>query len=195
MGKRKKRIIIVIALLIGIGLFFCLFKYHHEEKKKEFLNAVVNGDLNKIEDFLAQDQSLTSLRDGKGKGGIGSTVLYLAVNHGYKDVTELLLSKGANPNEISFGGPLHQAAINGNAEFIELLVKHGADVDITGEHFYPYPPLACVRSREAAEALIANGADLSWKNSYGETILHSLVRRGTPDAVEVILEHGVDINA
>jgi len=195
MGKRKKGILIIIALLIGIGIFFYLFKYNHEEKKKEFLNAVVNGDLDQVENLLAQDPSLTSLRDGRGKGGIGSTVLYLAVNHGHKDIAELLLSRGANPNEIRFGGPLHQAAMNGDAEFIELLIKYGADLDITGEHFYSYPPLACVKSREAAEALIANGADLNWKTGSGGTILHSLVRRGTPDAVAVILEHGVDINA
>jgi cytohesin len=162
-----------------------------------FLDAVVNGDTKKIKELLAIDPDMALMRDGKGKGGIGSPVLCVAIQNGHGDIVEMFLSWGADPNEKDISGrtSLHLAARKGDPKLIELLLKHGIDVNVCARDLSSSIPLCHAGSRQAAEILIANGADLSWRDESGGTVLHSLVRRGTIDAAKVIIEHGVDVNA
>jgi len=59
-------------------------------------------------------------------------------------VVQLLLTNGANPNlqeELSeklhcCAFPLYIAAAAGNFELVELLLKHGADIDVTDMYGY-----------------------------------------------------------
>ncbi len=166
-------------------------------KRGVFLEAVVSGDTRKVMELLARDPDMALMRDGKGKGGIGSPVLCAAIQHGHGDIVEMLLSRGADPNEKDISGrtSLHVAARKGDPKLIELLLKHGIDVNVCARDLSNSIPLCHAGSRQAAEVLIANGADLSWRDESGGTVLHSLVRRGTTDAAEAIIEHGVDINA
>jgi ankyrin repeat protein len=43
--------------------------------------------------------------------------------------------------------------------------------------------------------LLRYGADVSYRNKEGQTILHDAVRRGREDIVDLLLKHGADINA
>jgi ankyrin repeat protein len=197
MRKLKQTLLLVLVLLIGAGIFFHIITHDQANRNQIFLKAVVNGDTKKVEALLAKDPKLAVLKDGKGKGGIGSPVLCAAIRNGHEDIVGMLLSRGADPNEKDTRGrtSLHVAARKGNPKLIELILKHGLDSNVCARDLSNSIPLCHAGSRQAAEILIANGADLSWRDKSNGTVLHSLVRRGTPDAAEVIIEHGVDINA
>jgi hypothetical protein len=197
MRKLKQTLLLVLVLLIGAGILSHIIARNRAERNSMFLEAVVSGDTKKVGEMLAIDPDMALMRDGKGKGGIGSPVLFAAIQNGHGDIVKMLLSRGADPNEKDLGGKtsLHAAARKGDPKLIELLLKHGIDVNVFARDLSNSIPLCHAGSRQAAEILIVNGADLSWRDKSNGTVLHSLVRRGTPDAAEVIIEHGVDINA
>ena len=61
--------------------------------------------------------------------------LNVTLLHGWKDIAELLLLNGVNPNESDYysNSPLHNAVKIEDMEFIELLVKYGADLSIKND--------------------------------------------------------------
>ena len=162
-----------------------------------FLDAVETGDLATVRNLLADDPGLVSIQDNRKKGSFGPP-LHLAIRQGHADIVEFLLSKGANPNEryVNGLGPLHEAAREGNPDSVKMLVKYGADVNSRKDGF-SHPPLCFATSREATEALIAAGADISLRdNSLSRaTPLHSIADSGQTEAAEVLLSHGASIDA
>jgi cytohesin len=92
------------------------------------------------------------------------TALHRAVAAGNREVAELVLSYGANPNARDNGGfsALHYAAINDNRKMVELL--------------------------------IAKEADVNAKDASGNTPLYSAVRSGHKDIAEMLLEKGAEIS-
>jgi ankyrin repeat protein len=63
------------------------------------------------------------------------TVLNLASTYANADMVEHLLSLGANPNTVGWGGftPLHNAAYNSRSEIVRSLITHGARVNARSE--------------------------------------------------------------
>ena len=59
------------------------------------------------------------------------TPLHCAALNGHKEITELLIAKGADVNAKDADGvtPLHDAASEGRKETTELLIAKGADVN------------------------------------------------------------------
>lgn len=165
--------------------------------KKDLFRAIVRGDLGTVQKLLESDPSLISVIDNRrGKSSSGLTALYLAIKYGHYEIVELLLSKGANPNERDVYGQssLDIAAEKGHAHLIKILVEYGAG--IKGEkNEFGHPPLCYASNAQVAEALIANGADVNWRNERGATPLHSIAGHGVTTAAEVVLTHGADINA
>ncbi len=91
------------------------------------------------------------------------------------------LEAGVDPNQ-SIGGnngyPLHYAAHNANV--IQLLVDHGANVNIKdGKGRTPLHIAAVMAYMEGIQALIKNGADVNAVDDEGNTPL-MLAQRGTP---------------
>ncbi|MBW7992397.1 MAG: hypothetical protein FVQ84_20610 [Planctomycetes bacterium] len=197
MSKLKKTPLLIPILLLGVAMLLHGMVRGRAERKRMFLDAVVRGNTSEVEELLAKDPGLAVMKDGKGKGGIGSPVLHAAIRHGHRNIVEVLLSRGANPSEKGIGGwnALHVAAQKGDAKVIELLIKDGMNVNSGGHDSSTYIPLCYARSRLAAEVLISNGADLSWRDKSGGTVLHTLVKTGTTGAMEAIIEHGVNVNA
>ena len=161
-------------------------------KQKAFTDAIVNGDLQKIRQLLADDPSLISSQRGKN----WRPALNLAVRHGHAEIAKLLLAKGASPNEMSTFGmsPLHEAANRGYAGLVKLLVTYGTDIN-GAENGRQHTPLYYARTAQVAEALIANGGDVNWRDKRRATPLHFIARSGMTTAAEVLLAHGADINA
>jgi len=166
------------------------------EKCNVYLDAIIAGDLGTVQQLLADDPSLISIIDNKrGKRSRGFP-LHIAIKYGYSEIVELLLSKGAKPNERNSEGQgsLHIAASNGHANLVKLLVKYGADIN--GEkNGFRHPPLCYASNAQVAKALIANGADVNWRDERCATPLHSIAGYGITTAAEVLLDHGADINA
>ena len=85
----------------------------------------------------------------------------------------------------------------------QLLIAHGADVNITGGGVcpnasntsgrrYEYSPLHIIKNPAAAALIIAHDADVNVRTCYGKTPLH---KARSYFLMEVLLSHGADVNA
>ena len=66
------------------------------------------------------------------KDSLERSLLYLAARNGYYNLTEYLLKKGINVDEVQKNGStaLHGAAYYGQELIIQLLIDHGIDTTI-----------------------------------------------------------------
>jgi len=129
---------------------------------------------------------------------------------------ELLLSEGADPNVPEEIGnkcafALHIAAAGNSDELVNLLLKHGANVNImdtsgdTALHHaiyrgpymsrnYTYSFPVCttmhMNRQKVVDALLCAGADVNVSNSSGATSLFLAVKKGLLDIVSSMLLHG-----
>jgi len=105
----------------------------------------------------------------------------------------LFLQHGANPNASNAEGysALLDACRQGNLESVELLLKHGAKVNLKA-YSNKTPILAAINidSTGIVKALLQK--DSSLKNN--DRLLISAVKHGNPEMVELLLEQGVDPN-
>ncbi len=158
----------------------------------------------------------------KKKPSATTTPLHKAVEAGDVEQVQSLISGGADVNARNWSGntPLHQALRKGDKHIAEVLVVNGADVNAknrsgnTPLHYVaagrtpPYRlhylassnntlPQSTIRSerKDAAELLIAEGADVNIKAKNGDTPLHFAARRGNMDVAEVLIVKGADVNA
>ena len=93
----------------------------------EFHQAIRDRDLGFIQDVLVNgDPSLANATVGRGVAP-----LHLAAVLNLGEITEVLLTHGADPNVRSDDGftPLHWAASRDSAAAAEVLIRHGADVN------------------------------------------------------------------
>ena len=84
------------------------------------------GQVDRVKTFLDKDPSLANSKDNNG-----FAPLHWAAGGGSRDVTAVLLAKGADVNARNdFGAtPLHLAAFMGRNDVVELLLAKGADVN------------------------------------------------------------------
>ncbi|MCK4871774.1 MAG: ankyrin repeat domain-containing protein [Phycisphaerales bacterium] len=133
-------------------------------------------------------------------GASSPTALALAIRWSRstdRDVVELLLARGADPDGKG-GDALHEAASDNSIAMLELLMQHGAHLNdaITAQgnailHSVGY-------SKEDAEEMVAfllhHGADPKLPNADGDGPLMLACQAGASSAAEQLLNAGADIN-
>ncbi|XP_035682100.1 poly [ADP-ribose] polymerase tankyrase-2-like isoform X3 [Branchiostoma floridae] len=95
-------------------------------------DAVSNGSLRGVEAALKAGADI-DCKYARCEDSRPATLLFHASCMGDVDTARLLLCKGASlvkRSDRSAFAPLHAAAINGKTEVVDLLVQHGATVDI-----------------------------------------------------------------
>jgi ankyrin repeat protein len=149
--------------------------------------ALIAGDMSKARALVNADPSLARSSD-KQYG----TPLLLAVQHGTKDMVELLLAHGADVNS---SGKFDLTALHfaKSSEMAEVLLAHGANVNARDS--IGSTPLHDASNRDVAEVLLAHGADINAKRNDGATPLHDAAISNKRDVTEVLLAHGADVNA
>jgi ankyrin repeat protein len=162
---------------------------------------------------------ITNSADVNAKDKTGRVPLHRAARQGHKEVAELLINKDADVNAKSESGlfkgqtPLDEAIKRKRTELADLLRKHGGkygsitvaakvgDVEALREFLAAgvdasaLGPLSAAASgghKRFVELLIANGADVTAKNKYGSTPLHTAATR---EIAELLITNGADINA
>ena len=89
--------------------------------------------------YLAVENQLEAVKLLYSKGADLNTIndcavtpLSEAASLGYTDMVKFLLENGARIKQVPEGDPiLHEAIRSGNPEIVDLLVKHGADINTT----------------------------------------------------------------
>ncbi|KAK0616858.1 hypothetical protein B0T14DRAFT_523937 [Immersiella caudata] len=92
-------------------------------------------------------------------------------------------------------GPVHMAALKGQAKILQILLDKGADIsalDATGR-----TPLHCAvegMRMDIVKLLVERGADVTQLDHKGISALHMAVEKGMEDAVVFFIENGADPN-
>lgn len=130
------------------------------ERHKVFVQAVVEGQLPRVRNFLRMGVDLDET------GTTDLTILHRAVLSGHEDVIEPLIEAGADVNAVSddFGTPLCLAALKGMASTVVLLLKYKARPSIVSEALGTALH-CCILSlgdhRDSVVALMSAGAPVS----------------------------------
>ena len=166
------------------------------------LMASAAGHDNVVERLLAAgaDPDIASDR--------GDTPLASAIQHQHPDTAILLLQHGADPDVYhNADNPglrkpvLVRAAVLGQTDVVRLLIEHGVDISESG--LEALNAALWRQHEEVARLLVATGIDLNAptydtsKFSHmqnGERVLHTAAQQGLVSSVQLLLEHGADVN-
>lgn len=125
------------------------------------------------------------------------TLLEWAIWNRRPRVLAALLEAGADPSLPGMDGEtvVHMAAMVGDPVYLEVLLAHGAPVDVVrqGNGWTPLFRAVLHRRHAQREALVAAGADINHRDSTGRGLLHL----AADDSATVLrlLELGVDPQA
>lgn len=164
------------------------------------LDIALRRDFKEIADFL--------IKQGSDVTRISKRTFGLVVDHGSKELVELLLAHGVNVNVVLGYGrtALMIAACKSNKEMIEFLIEHGADVNIAISEqcrdSWDYISVGTTvlmkvvenGSLEITKLLLEHGADVNAVNKNGWSALTYAVNGGSKELVELLIAHGADIN-
>ncbi|XP_076684261.1 uncharacterized protein LOC143377154 [Andrena cerasifolii] len=128
----------------------------------------------------------------------GFSFMHPAIEKGYVELVEELLEHGADVTMLpdsTLGKdsiPLHVATRNGHEEVAELLINYGADVNAQDETGKPAIFYATQNADlKMIKLLLTNKANVK---DHPE-LLKIAVNKGCVEIVEILLQHGADINA
>ena len=151
------------------------------------------GSIAAIEMLLSHGCNIDS-RDGRG-----DTPLMHAARFGNTEVVEYLLAKGANPllRNTSDLGLLHLAALSDNVLTIKAVLSKNLDINARYADLGITPLLFCLTQGklEAANYLLAEGADENLKSKDGWTVLSAAAISGNVAAIEMLLKRGHNPNS
>ncbi|UXX77751.1 ankyrin repeat domain-containing protein [Reichenbachiella carrageenanivorans] len=90
---------------------------------------------------------------------------------------------------------IHSPTQDGNTEMLQLLISHGADLNVKTKPGFTACHLAAMSNNlEALKLLIENGADKDIRDPYGNTLLTTAVASfdGDDSIVKYLLDLGMD---
>jgi len=171
-----------------------------------------NGKFDAQEGRLDSTEELGKVLTKYGSNPDGMTILHYAIKMGDANTVKLLLANGSDVNSISFNywcninfTALAWAAYCNQLEVAQLLLSHGADVNLTASpdlaHKSAIDYASQFGSGELVSLLIEYGAKLDtifsdprFIKSTHITPLHSACLVGNYDAVVALVNGGANIN-
>ena len=171
------------------------------KKNKSLFEAVKKADVEQVRLLIAEGADVdaewgdTSTKEEEEKAkaqDADDTPLYYAVDSNNMDLVKLLVEAGADVNAGQWPS-LCQALYKGNTTIAKFLIDHGANVN------YPedWGPLheASIYNIEMVKLLLARGANVNGGTGKHEPALYAAIRGGHRDIVELLIQHGADVNA
>ena len=137
--------------------------------------------------------------DVNARSNGNQTALFLACQNENVNTIYVLLKSGGDPNiaDIDDETSLNKAVGGHSRNLIQELIDHAADVNATNKSNVTALMIACERGNvEAINVLLDAGADTDIADNYGATWIHHAVAGVcSKDVLQVIIDHGTDVNA
>ena len=180
----------------------------HESARKGGTSAALTLLRSGANHLIENDQKLTPLELGHRCGHHSlviqamqeiETPLHHAACHGNLKKARQLLSEKANPNarDDRGGPPLFYAVTDGNLAMVKLLLDHGADPHAVAR-FGGNAVRAAVGARQITmlKYLLEQGVNPNQADRVrGGNALHLAARSNAPEAVQLLIQYGVPVNA
>lgn len=217
MEKRRNRIIGVISIFLSfcIGIGFTMY-----QKQAQTVNDIisVNTDSVAVEAFKKNDMNafFAAIKNGANPNGVvdGQSLTYLcsAILKKDREVYSRLIDLGAKVSKIKINSihgreecytesPIVCAAIAGDGDLIEQLIKLGADSNEVGvSYMEPAIVSLCRKSSldtKAIKLLLEHKANSNSVDLSGQSVLYSLCARRKSENTEVIkllIDYKADVN-
>ena len=89
--------------------------------------------------------------------------------------------------------PLHEAALNGHANCLSLIIDAGADIEICENQFGTALHVACLKGYANCLSILLNSGANPDVICRHETPLHIAAKYGYPECLRVLVDYGADI--
>merc|ERR1712034_268770 len=127
----------------------------------------------------------------------GESALSIAAKHGFSNLVQFLISKGANKEYFNsqHHTPLSLAVSHNNLKVVQVLFEQWISPNSHQEPYLHLSPIFNVKSREIAQLLVDNDAMTGGLyNNKNQTPLTVACQNGFLDVVEFFLDDGLNIN-
>jgi ankyrin repeat protein len=161
--KSPKVIIPIIVVLVLVGVFFLVRQL--TDHSAEFRKALYSGDIADVEQMLKAHPSLANAphMEDPNRGG----------------------------SNVGDWSPLHVAASMGNAPLVNLLARYHAKTEAKDKRgLTPLLWTAFAGRRDAAAALLSNGADINARGPDGRSTLDLAKLSLDTNMIELLRERG-----
>ncbi|EAX96081.1 hypothetical protein TVAG_063840 [Trichomonas vaginalis G3] len=126
------------------------------------------------------------------------TALHWATIFDYKEMVDLLLSHGADPNkqDRNMMSPLHLAVYKNQKDIAEVLLSHGADpTKQDSNKSNPLQYAVSKNDKNLVEIIINHGINVNLNSYEGENAIRTAVLFNNKEITELLLLHGVNVNS
>lgn len=157
------------------------------------LQAVENGDAEKVASLLGKKGASATKHDSEGK-----TAFHLAAAKGHVECLKVMVTHGVDVTAQDSSGhsALHIAAKNGHPEAIKKLLQYKSpaeSVDNLGKTALHYA--AAQGSLQAVQVLCEHKSPINLKDLDGNIPLLVAIQNGHSEACHFLLDHGADVNS
>ncbi|KAF1659970.1 Ankycorbin, partial [Aptenodytes patagonicus] len=175
------------------SLLFLLFQTNEWNKNDDrLLQAVENGDPEKVASLLGKKGASATKQDSEGK-----TAFHLAATKGHAECLRIMVTHGADVTAQDGAGhsALHLAAKNSHPDCIKRLLQSKCPADSTdnsGKTALHYA--AACGCLQAVQLLCEHKCPINIKDLDGNISLLLAVQNGHMEVCKYLLDHGADIN-
>ena len=184
---------------------------------KQLFDAIKSGDKAQVQRLLKQEPSLGKASDEKGR-----TAILYAVYAKHKEIAEMLILSGVEPNifEAAATGRIarvkeqlkqnpelvHAFSPDGwtalhlnfnNLEMAKLLIGSGADLNLNSKNKLNATPLqgaAAGNWIDLAKLYLSRGANVNCRSEEGGSPLHEAAGNGFLEFARLLIDNGADVN-
>ncbi|NXY75562.1 RAI14 protein, partial [Glareola pratincola] len=175
------------------SLLFLLLQTNEWNKNDDrLLQAVENGDPEKVASLLGKKGASATKQDSEGK-----TAFHLAATKGHAECLRIMVTHGADVTAQDGAGhsALHLAAKNSHPDCIKRLLQSKCPTDSTdnsGKTALHYA--AACGCLQAVQLLCEHKCPINVKDLDGNIPLLLAVQNGHTEVCKYLLDHGADIN-
>ncbi|OMJ74274.1 hypothetical protein SteCoe_26827 [Stentor coeruleus] len=162
--------------------------------ESHYENFCKEGNLKKINELLQATPEILNLRDQH----LGLTLLANSIKYGQTELSQFLLTQGADPNISNIIGetPLHIAVDNSDFDSAKLLLQYKAEPNcMTVDGETPLHHSAFIGDKKMMNVLLSYGADPNIVDTIlGRSPLHCAVQCEHIECIQLLLNYGADVN-